>query len=57
MTKDPTSGLYAAVIPGDFIVTRWDLMYFVEVMDNRGNGAIYPDLELEIPYIIVPVRR
>jgi hypothetical protein len=57
MIKDPTSGVYAAAIPGDFIVTRWDLMYFVEVMDNRGNGAIYPDLEREIPYIIVPVRR
>ena len=39
MTKDSSSGLYSAVIPGDFIVSRWDLMYFVEVMDSRGNGA------------------
>ena len=57
MTKDPSSGLYSAVIPGDFIVSRWDLMYFVEVMDSRGNGAIYPDLDREIPYLIVQVRR
>lgn len=57
MTKDPRSGLYSALIPGDFIVPRWDLMYFIEAMDGRGNGAIYPDLDREIPYVIVPLRR
>jgi len=57
MTKDPRSGLYSALIPGDFIVPRWDLMYFIEAMDSLGNGAIYPDLDREIPYVIVPLRR
>jgi len=57
MTKDPASGLYSAVIPGDFIIPRWDLMYFIEVMDSRGNGAIYPDLDREIPYVIVRLQR
>ncbi len=28
-------------------------MYFFEVMDNAGNGKMYPDLEEEAPYIVV----
>jgi hypothetical protein len=52
-----TSGLFRAVIPAAFVVDRWDLMYFFEVMDNQGNGAIYPDLDKDIPYLIVKLRR
>ena len=32
-------------------------MYFVEVMDRAGEGRIYPDLERETPYVIIPVKR
>ena len=32
-------------------------MYFVEVMDNRGNGKIYPDMERETPYVVVRLSR
>jgi hypothetical protein len=32
-------------------------MYFIEVMDNYGNGKIYPDFENETPYAIVNVKR
>ena len=32
-------------------------MYLSELMDNRGNGKIYPDLEKETPYIVVKLRR
>jgi len=32
-------------------------MYFVDVIDHQGNGRIYPDLELETPYIIARVKR
>jgi hypothetical protein len=32
-------------------------MYFVEVVDNKGNGRMYPDLEVESPYVVVAVRR
>ena len=28
-------------------------MYYIEVLDRYGNGAIYPDLNVETPYVIV----
>jgi hypothetical protein len=48
---------YEAVIPADQINPRWDWMYFIEVMDQDGNGAIYPDLETATPYIVVKLQR
>jgi hypothetical protein len=55
----PTSdtGLYRAVIPPEHVVAAWDLMYLIEVMDKRGHGRIYPDLNTETPYIIVRLAR
>ena len=32
-------------------------MYFFEVMDDADNGKIYPDLEIQAPYIIVNLQR
>jgi hypothetical protein len=32
-------------------------MYFVEVVDRKGNGRIYPDLEVETPYLVTGVQR
>ena len=57
MVRNPEEGAWAATIPGDFITTEWDLMYFVEVMDENGNGRIFPDLEEEAPYVIVELER
>ena len=57
MTLDARTGTYSARIPASFIDPQWDLMYFVEVVDRQGNGRIYPDLELETPYIIASVKR
>ncbi len=57
MKLNPKTGLYTALIPGTFITPKWDLMYFVEAIDKAGNGRIYPDLEVEAPYVIVPVQR
>ncbi len=54
---DEESGTYVARIPGDFITPKWDVMYFVEAIDKHGNGRNYPDLEVEMPYVIVPVER
>jgi len=33
----------------------WDFMYLIEVIDNKGNGRIYPDFETTDPYIFVDV--
>jgi hypothetical protein len=48
---------YAATIPAAAINPKWDFMYFFEVMDNAGNGKIYPDFEKETPYVIVKLER
>lgn len=48
---------YQAIVPTEQINTKWDFMYFIEVMDNNGNGRIYPNLNIETPYIIVKLIR
>lgn len=48
---------YKAVVPGQDIDAKWDFMYLIEVMDNNGNGAIYPNIEKETPYIVVKLDR
>jgi hypothetical protein len=44
---------FAAEIPGVDLDPRFDFMYFIEAMDGAGNGAIYPDMEKETPYVVV----
>ena len=48
---------YSAVVPDEYLVPKWDFMYLIEVMDNHGNGMIYPDLEKEMPYVVVKLKR
>ncbi len=48
---------YEATIPGDFVSTSYDLMYYVEVVDRAGNGTFYPDPDRTAPYVVVKVRR
>jgi hypothetical protein len=57
MQLDPATGLYAGKIPGAYITSKWDLIYYLEAIDQNGHGRIYPDLDLETPYLIVAVRR
>jgi len=51
------SDRYEATVPGEELSPRWDFMYFIEVMDENGNGKIWPDLEEQTPYVIVKLRR
>jgi hypothetical protein len=46
---------YEATIPAKDLDPQFDLMYLFEVMDNAGNGKIYPDMATETPYIVVNV--
>lgn len=57
MVETKKKGQYKAVVPGEDIEAKWDFMYLFEVMDNKGNGKIYPDLEKEAPYVIVKLQR
>lgn len=57
MTASGAGDEYKAIVPGRDIDANWDFMYLIEVMDNNGNGAIYPDMETETPYIVVKLDR
>jgi hypothetical protein len=48
---------YQAVVPPSQINPDWDFMYYLQVMDNKSNGRIYPDLNRETPYIITKLKR
>ncbi len=48
---------YQTTVPAEQIVPRWDFMYYIEVMDNQGNGKIYPDFNKETPYVVVRLVR
>jgi hypothetical protein len=51
------AGQYQAVIPAAELPAAWDLMYFIEAMDQAGNGRIHPDLNETTPYVIVSLQR
>jgi hypothetical protein len=48
---------YQVIVPAEQINPKWDFMYLIEVMDNNGRGKIYPDLNKELPYVIVRLIR
>ncbi len=48
---------FEATVPADQINPRYDFMYFIEVMDNNGNGKIYPDFNIGQPYVVVKLDR
>ena len=56
MSLDHGSGLYSGRIPASFLDPKWDLMYFIEAVDKTGAGRMYPDMEVETPYVIVPAH-
>jgi hypothetical protein len=49
MLPDGKPNEYEATIPDRNIDPHLDLMYMFQVMDNKGNGKIYPDLAKETP--------
>ena len=57
MLPTEVKGQYRATIPAEEIPPKWDLMYFIEVMDQQGNGQIHPDLNKETPYFVVSLER
>jgi hypothetical protein len=57
MTLDPKTGNYTARIPPAFADPKWDLMYFIEVVDKNGSGRMFPDLEVETPYVVIAAKR
>ncbi len=48
---------FGVSIPADQMNPKWNMMYFIQVMDQENHGIIYPDLNRETPYIIVKLIR
>jgi hypothetical protein len=46
----------AFTIPGTDVDKKWDLMYYFEVLDEKGGGWFQPDPLRETPYYVVTVR-
>jgi hypothetical protein len=57
MAFHPETGVYTGNIPASFVDAKWDLMYFIEAVGKDGAGRMYPDMETETPYVVVPVAR
>ncbi len=57
MIYNDTLGVYEASIPASYFDGKYDVMYFIEAMDTKGNGSMYPDMEKETPYVIVQLNR
>ncbi len=49
--------IYEAVVPALQINPKWDMMYFINIIDKEKHGIIYPDLNRETPYKIVKLTR
>ena len=57
MARAPGEDNYRATIPAEQIDPKWDLMYFIEAIDEAGKGVMFPNQEKETPYIIVHLDR
>jgi len=57
MLSSGEKDVYQVVLPADKINPKWDFMYLIEIMDNKGNGTIYPDLNKNTPYVVVNLNR
>ncbi len=57
MIYDNATGSYQAFIPSEYTDGKYDVMYFIETTDSKGNGRMYPDMEMETPYVIVSLER
>jgi len=57
MTAGAGPGEYTATIPAEAIDPTYDLQYYIELTDKKGNGRVYPDLDKETPYKIIRLIR
>ena len=57
MMPTEEKNMYSITVLAENFSPRWDFMYFIEIMDQDGNGTIYPDLNEETPYFFVKLIR
>jgi hypothetical protein len=44
---------YAAKIPAEAIKPDWDLVYYIEAVDEASAGCFFPEWKQGMPYVIV----
>lgn len=58
VSMERTDRGYRAAIPGEYIVSEWDLQVYFSTVDDAGNGVIIPGLfsaECPYPYYVIEV--
>ena len=56
MTMERQGDTWVATIPGEAVQENWDLVYYLEAVDEAGDGCFFPEWTKEMPYIIVPTE-
>lgn len=49
-------GRHQAAVPASLVVGGQEILYFIEVMDRRGNGTHWPDLDQGPPHRTVRIQ-
>ena len=57
MERTGEPDVFEATLPVAEINSRWDYMYLFKIIDNENHGTIYPDLNMETPYIILKLLK
>ena len=50
-------GSYSATIPGDIFTEEYDLLYYIEAVDEHGNGRFFPDPDTSDPQLVINLER
>lgn len=48
---------YSGAVPGEAIRPDFDFVYYLEAIDEAGNGCFFPDWTKTAPYVIVRTNR
>ncbi|MBC8609779.1 hypothetical protein H8702_01415 [Massilimaliae timonensis] len=51
------NGMFRAVIPKEYLNMDWHILYYLEVVDQLGNGLIFPDMKKQTPYYVITAER
>ena len=51
------NGVFRAGIPKEYLNMDWHILYYLEVVDQLGNGLIFPDMKKQTPYYVITAER
>jgi hypothetical protein len=53
LTMERQGDYYVATIPAEAIQPEWDFVYYLEAVDEAGDGCFFPEWKQGMPYVIV----